>query len=194
MKRLLLMGGRPWLAGDGGRDFVETLFRYYPKAVKVGVCIFAQPQSDWDETFRTNQETFELYKGTRTVECRVMTHEAFAELSAWADVIYVPGGSTKTLLDELKSYDLAKMWDSKVIAGSSAGANLFCETFLSLQTKEFAAGLGWVPALCIPHWRDKFEDYTTKDWDWAEQTSLKRYPNMALLCVPEGKFVEYTVQ
>lgn len=92
MKRLILMGGRPWLAEDGGKRFVETLFRYYPKKVKLAFCIFAQPEGDWDETERWNTGMFDKFKGKRALECQTMTPENFAEVSKWADVIYLPGG------------------------------------------------------------------------------------------------------
>ena len=192
MKRLILMGGRPWVAGDGGEAFVRALFRYHPKSVKPAFCIFAQPESEWQQTRDYNTGMFDRFKGSRTVEYQTMTADNFEQVSAWADVMYVPGGDPFGLLEKLSAYDLKTIWDGKIIAGSSAGADLFCQDFVHLQDKKFGKGLGWLPLSCVPHWRDQFEDYTDKDWDWAEQASLKQSAN-PVLCISEGKFAEFTV-
>ena len=67
MKRLILMGGRPWFGEDEGKRFTETLFRYFPKEVKLAFCIFAQPESDWDETCKLNTGMFDKFKDGRII-------------------------------------------------------------------------------------------------------------------------------
>lgn len=195
MKRLILLGGRPWLATDGGERFASVLFRYFPQDVKIAFCIFAQPESEWEETRTWNTNMFKQFKGERKIDYQTMTAENFAEVSAWANIIYVAGGNPFQLLDKLKSCgDISKLWDGKVIAGSSAGADLFCEGFTFLQDKTFGRGLGWVKASCIPHWRsDDFEGYASKDWDEIEVESLRQLPDRPVLCIPEGDFVECSV-
>ncbi len=195
MKRLILMGGRPWLAKDEGERFAATLFRYFPEQVKLAFCIFAQPEEDWEETRAVNTAMFNRFKKGAEIEYQTMTADNFEAVSAWADIIYLPGGRTSRLLEALRPFDLAKLWDGKLIAGSSAGANLFCTGFVSLQDKAFGRGLGWVKASCVPHWRaTDFEGYTTEDWDWAEAESLRQLPDLPVLCIPEGDFVELTVR
>lgn len=194
MKRLILMGGRPWLAEDGGKNFVETLFRYYPEQVKLAFCIFAQPEEQWEETRAWNTRMFDKFKGNRTVSYQTMTKENFAEVSAWADVIYLPGGDSFALPEKLKPFDVGTLWDGKVIAGSSAGAYFLSKGFIGLRARKFGRGLGWVNSTCIAHWRAKdYEDYTDKDWDWAEQEALRQLPDTPVLCIPESEFVEFTV-
>ncbi|HKU18962.1 MAG TPA: Type 1 glutamine amidotransferase-like domain-containing protein [Candidatus Saccharimonadales bacterium] len=194
MKRLILMGGRPWMAGEGGELFVNCCFRYFPRRVKLAFCIFAQPESDWNETKQTNVDMFNRFKGQRQITYKTMTADDFVEVSKWADIVYIPGGDPFTLIKKLQPYDLATLWDGKVLAGSSAGADLFCANFAYLQDKTFGAGLGWVPVSCIPHWRDDFNEYTQADWDWVEQASLKERPDVPVLCIPEGEFVEFAVR
>jgi hypothetical protein len=43
MKRLILMGGRPWLGQDGGKALAETLFRYFPGEVKLAFFLHICP-------------------------------------------------------------------------------------------------------------------------------------------------------
>ena len=195
MKRLILMGGSPWLDGECGKDFVTTAFRYFPKRVRVAFCIFAQPESDWQETTDRNIEMFKSHEQSKSLEFKTMTTGNFEDVSKWADVIYLPGGSPSILMEKLAvAGDINVLWDNKVIAGSSAGADLFCEKFLYLQDRVFGAGLGWVKAVCIPHWRDDFDNYSTKDWDWAEQEALNRFPELPVLTIPEGRFIELTIK
>lgn len=193
MKRLILMGGRPWVTGDKGESFTNVLFRYFPGELKLAFCIFAQPESDWAQTEKWNKEMLDSFKGSRKVAYKTMNTDTLEEVSKWADVIYIPGGDPFVLGDELKKHDLSKIWDGKVVAGSSAGADIFCVAYTYLQDKTFGKGLGWVQATCIPHWRDDFNDYTDADWDWAEEQSLKQYPDLPVLCIPEGQFVEFSV-
>jgi len=187
------MGGRPWEADDKGQMFAKALSRYFPNQVKIAFCIFAQPEADWEDTKERNISMFDQFSTGRQVSYQTMTADNFTEVSAWADIIYLPGGDPFKLLEKLKPFDLKKLWYGKVIAGSSAGADLFCVGFTYLQDRTIGQGLGWVPATCIPHWRDKFEDYTDKDWDWAEQECLKQYPKLPVLTIPEGEFVEFSV-
>lgn len=195
MKRLVLMGGRPWLGSDHGKSFANTLFRYFPEEVKLAFCIFAQPETDWRETKEVNQKMFSKYKGKRKLSYKTMTSKNFDEVSKWADIIYIPGGDPFILKQKIDAIgDVGELWDGKVIAGSSAGADLFCIGFVYLQEKTFGQGLGWVKATCIPHWRGDFNDYNDKDWDWAEKESLKKFPEFPVLCIPETEFVEYTIK
>lgn len=194
MKRLILMGGRPWEARDGGQRLVEVTFRYFPGDVKLAFCNFAQNETDWNETTQRNSHMFSQFKPTGKIETKIMTTENFAEVSKWADVIYIPGGDPYVLYEKVTtSGDVANLWDDKIIAAGSAGADLFCSNYVFLQNKTFGHGLGWIDMSCVPHWRDDFNDYTQADWDWAEQEALKRFPDTPVLCIPEGEFVEFTV-
>lgn len=195
MKRLILMGGRPWVSGDKGGHFTNVLFRYFPASVNLAFCIFAQPESEWDETRNWNISMFDKFSRNRKINYQTMNPENFLAISEWADVIYIPGGNPFNLHSKLTGYgDLRKIWDGKVVAGSSAGADLFYEAFTYLQDKSMGKSLGWVKATCIPHWRDNFNNYTKKDWDWAERECISKYPELPVLCIPEGQSVEFTVR
>lgn len=181
---------------DKGKRFVETLFRYHAQEVKLAFCMFAQPENEWEETRSSNESMFDTFKGERVISYQTMNNENFAEVSAWADVVYVPGGDPAVLQERLMACgDVAKLWDGKVIAGSSAGADFMCEGFIFLQDKTYARGFGWVKATCIPHWRSaEWKGYAPTDWDFIEQKALQEAPDTAVLCLPESELVEYTVR
>jgi peptidase E len=195
MKRLILMGGRPWEAPDGGKRLVEVMFRYFPGDVNLAFCNFAQSQTDWPATTERNLSMFKQFKTSGKIESKIMTADNFADTSKWADVIYIPGGNPFTLVDEIQAAgNVNELWDGKVICGGSAGADLFCTNFVYLQEKTFGHGLGWLNLTCVPHWRDAFEDYSQEDWGWAESESLKRFSDTPILCIPEGEFTEFTIK
>ncbi|HEY8999660.1 MAG TPA: Type 1 glutamine amidotransferase-like domain-containing protein [Candidatus Saccharimonadales bacterium] len=192
MKRLILMGGRPWEAADKGERQVEVLLRYFPAKVKLAFCIFAQPEGDWEETRALNVSMIECFKGECTIAYQTMTLQNFAEVSEWADVIYMPGGKPPKLKAALEACgDVAKLWDGKVIVGASAGMDILCEHFSYLQEKTILEGFGWIKANCIPHWRNVGEDAAVQTQ--AEAELLRRFPETPLLCVAEGDFIEVSV-
>ncbi len=188
------MGGRPWVSSDKGERFTSILFRYHKKSVKIAFCIFAQPEGQWEDTKSWNQKMLHSFKGDLDIAYRTITTDNFEEVSEWADIIYIPGGDPYVLKEKIEACgDVSILWDGKIIAGSSAGADLFCEAYTYLQDKTMGQGFGWVKAVCIPHWRGDFNNYTQQDWDWAEQESIKQYPHLPVLCIPEGESVEFTV-
>ncbi len=192
MKRLILMGGRPWESADKGKRQVEVLLRYFPSKVRLAFCIFAQDQNDWEQTRATNISMIERFKSGRGIEYQTMTPENFVETSAWADVIYMPGGEPPRLKAALQACgDIAELWDGKVIVGASAGMDILCEHFSYLQEETILEGFGWIKANCIPHWRNDGEDEAAQSR--AEEELLRRFPKVPLLCVAEGDFVEIGV-
>jgi len=193
MKRLLLMGGRPWFAEDGGKKFVETLLQGHPQEAKMAFCLFAQPEERWEEVRKLHAGMIDSHKGSREVVYQTITKENFTEVSAWADIIFLPGGRTVPVQEIMNCGDIGTLWDGKLIAGSSAGADLFCEGYIAMSTMQYGRGLGWIKATFIPHWRSAQDDYPSKDWAAAEQTALDNSPDTPVLRVPEEGFVEFTV-
>lgn len=82
-----------------------------------------------------------------------------------ADVIYIPGGDTDALLDNLAKHDVANLLRRSVlpIAGNSAGALALCEEVVlttddEVDTPRVRAGLGIVPFSIDPHYESTHDD------------------------------------
>jgi len=195
MKRLVLMGGSPWKSDDMGRGLVESLIQHYPIEARVAFCIFAQPESDWRATEQVNRELIQKFAGNTKISFQTMTEDNFSEVSEWADIINLPGGNPFTLKEKLDLCgDVSSLWDGKVIAGSSAGADVLCEKYMFLQEKRIGEGFGWIKASCLPHWRANFDDWNDSDWNRAEAELLHQHSTLPVLCIPEGKFIEIAVR
>lgn len=188
------MGGHQWEARDKGKYFSQALLRYYRDTANIAFCMFAQPKNEWQRIMSGNMAMIQGFCEGKTINFKLLNEDNFTEVSQWADIVYIPGGDPFLLKKKLEEVEnIANIWDKKVIAGSSAGAFVLCEQFVYLQERRFGQGFGWIGVSCIAHWRDEFEDYAQKDWDWAEQESLKRFPSLPVLTVPEGEFVEFSV-
>jgi peptidase E len=195
MKRLILMGGRPWLGEDKGKAFAEALTSGQTTKIKIAFCIFAQPESDWEVTRRANINIISKFTKNKDLEFKTLTPENFREVSSWADVVYLPGGNPHVLKEKLDLCgDIALLWDKKVIAGSSAGADMLCQHFMFLQEETISNGYGWVKVSCIPHWRSQADEYKTKDFYKIESKLLEEFPDVPVLCIPESEFVEFSVK
>jgi len=76
-----------------------------------------------------------------------------------ADIIFLHGGFSKKLLDTLRPFpDLKQMFNGKIIAGDSAGANVLCEVFYSKMAEEVLFGFGILPVKIICHYEEKYKD------------------------------------
>jgi len=193
MKRLILVGGRPW-EGTEAKRLVSAILRDSGASVNIALCLFAVPERDRDQTRSWNIDRFSHYCDPKRLHWKVLATEDFAATSSWAHIIYIPGGATHVLREQLASYpELDRLWDNKTIAGSSAGAVSLCTQYVYLQNKTFGEGLGWVPVSAIPHYRDAFEDYTDQDWSYLEAELLKRRPDLPVVGIPEGHFVEVII-
>lgn len=194
MKRLILMGGRPWLGPDKGQAFAQALLDSKNQTVNIAYCIFAQPESDWAETERVNTDMLTEFADGKNLVFQTMTEDNFLDISEWADVVYMPGGDPAQLRQALDAHgEVATLWNGKTIAGSSAGADIMCEQFMYLQDKTIHEGYGWVRAVCIPHWLADFKGWKPDDWLRAEQVLQERFPELPILRIPESQFVQLTV-
>jgi cyanophycinase len=98
-------------------------------------------------------------------------------------VIYLLGGFPRHLAQSLAG---SKSWQAilsahtagAVIAGSSAGAMIVCDTYYDPHAKETFSGLGLIPGVCVlPH-------YDTFGKNWAPELS-RRLPGTMLIGIDE---------
>ena len=84
------------------------------------------------------------------------------------------------LLDALKKYqNLKQLFDGKIVAGDSAGANVLCSVFYSMKIG-VSEGFGLIPIKIISHYLEENKD-KLKD--------IK--PELETLFLPEYRFKVY---
>jgi cyanophycinase len=100
-----------------------------------------------------------------------------------SNMVYLLGGFPRYLAQSLAGSDswqaiLAAHQSGAVIAGSSAGAMIFCEHYYDPYEKEIFGGLGLIPNACIlPH-------HDTFGKSWAPEL-VQRLPGAVLIGIAE---------
>ncbi|MDH3825951.1 MAG: Type 1 glutamine amidotransferase-like domain-containing protein [Desulfobacterales bacterium] len=98
-------------------------------------------------------------------------------------MVYLPGGFPRHLAQSLAGSDswqaiLSAHQSGAVIAGSSAGAMIFCEHYYDPDEKDIFGGLGLIPNACIlPH-------HDTFGKSWAPELA-QRMPGVVLIGIDE---------
>lgn len=125
--------------------------------VKILAVYFARTESDTetDLMFENDEHCFEDHSPQIKMEFAKASKDLneFRKQVQWADLIYVIGGDSKLLLNQLKQVpDFATLIKGKVYMGSSAGANVVAKYFFSNTDQTVIEGLGLRPIKVLSHW------------------------------------------
>lgn len=189
MTKVILVGGYPRKAQDGGKAFAEELIKDFKQPVKILECLFARPRDNWEKAFAEDKEFFTSLLPNNKLEFQMALPEKFKEQVKWADAIYIRGGASEAILLELQKQ--SKGWieelSGKTLAGSSAGAHAISKYYYGLDDLKIGEGLGLLPLKVIVHYRSNY-NAPKIDWDKAEQ-ELKNYKGeLEIVKLREGDF------
>lgn len=107
-----------------------------------------------------------------------------------SDLIYLPGGLTKLLVERLKKARIASLLRKyeKVIIGNSAGAHALCKKYIGMKGQdgraatEVAQGLGLVNFSVVVHYDISYDE---------ELKTLSEKMNMKIYAIPERSALVY---
>lgn len=188
MTKYILVGGYPRKAPDGGKALAEEMVRDFEDPVKFLICYFARPRIQWEVNMVEDRLFFGGHLSGKKIEYQMAQVDTFVEQLHWANVVYIRGGTSATLLERLSECPgWGKELAGKTIAGSSAGAMALAKYDYNLDTLEFDEGLGLVPVKILVHYRSNY-NAPNVDWDKAE-VELKNYKeDLPLVALREGEF------
>lgn len=191
MTKYILAGGFVNKSKDGGRAFYEEFVKgINNKPVKILDCMFARPVEYWEETFKSDQNLLSQF--IKDFELELATPEKFVEQVKNSNVIFIRGGHTQQLF-KLLSQDTSwiQELDGKVLAGTSAGAEVIAKYYHVLSSSRTGDGFGLLPIKVIPHWKSKDFDEIPKNFDFDKALNeLKEYKeNLPVYTLAEGEFV-----
>jgi peptidase E len=155
--KFILHGGFNKERGDvhENDEFFQEMLKDAPAEAKILLVYFAEKEERIND--RIDQDKGQLGKnsGSKRLDFKVATDEAFIEECEWADIIYLHGGKTRKLMEALRKYEnLGKTFSGKTIAGDSAGAKVLGKLFYTTNSKEVGEGLGILPFKIIAHYVD----------------------------------------
>jgi peptidase E len=140
-------------------EFFQETLKDTPKDVKIFLVFFAEFDEYLELRIKQCKDQFEKNKGSKNLDFKMATEENFLEGCAWADVIFLSGGRTIKLIEKLKKFEnLKQVFDNKIVAGDSAGANVLGHSFYSRKTKEINQGIGIIPFKIIVHYSENMDN------------------------------------
>lgn len=193
MIKYILVGGYVHKAKDEGKAFCEELIKgINKKPVKILDCMFARKKEDWQESI--DRDNIFFSKFIKDFELELADPDKFIQQVKNSDVIYLRGGYTSPLMESLsKDMNWIKELDGKVLAGTSAGADVIAKYYTVLKTHRVGDGLGLLPVKFIPHWKSDYSDDEVRDINWDEELEkLKSYKeDLPMYTLTEGEFVVF---
>ncbi len=182
MGTYILCGGADRKMPDFARKLHEELYSRLD-SIKLADVYFASGLESMQQRFDDYQPWFAEH--FPTVERKLVTLDNYQEVMAWANVVYVHGGTTAVLLRNIQPLDdYMSLLKDKVHIGSSAGANYLSEHFLGHES--IKQGLAVLPINLAVHYDAD---------DHKESRSVKRtdelanmFPNVPTVRIREGEF------
>ena len=158
--KLILHGGfKPGQTEEDNSKFYNEILKDAPEGAKVLLVCFAKDTERVAIATTKVMVEFNRNKWQKEIAFDIASEESFAEQVKSADVIYLHGGRTLKLLDTLKRFpNLRELFDRKIIAGESAGANVLGKFCYSPRADEVIECLGILPIKIIPHYSEEFRN------------------------------------
>lgn len=196
MTKYILHAGGITNSVDKGTAFFNEVIKGLGKNPKILFCFFAQPRERWDEKFNGYSQGF-IERVDRDINPSfdLAMPENFEKQIKNSDVIMIQGGDDHLLQYWLRNFNIPKIWEGKVVAGSSAGSDALSKQFWTADWRECMDGLGIVPVKFIPHFKSGYGADDPRgpiDWDKAYK-ELENYGDKALPihALKEGEFIVF---
>jgi len=156
--------------------FYSEILKDIPDNTKILLVPFAKDEDRIVPATEKISKEFQNVSYGKILHITVATHDDFLNQLANADVVYFHGGVSTKLLEVLKPYsDLSSYFKDKIIAGESAGANIFSTYFYSPHADQVLEGLRILPIRMIPHYTEDKKDKLTGHGDGMETLFLPKY-------------------
>lgn len=194
-KKVILNGGYPDKAPDGGLAFCKEITEGFHRPVRILECLFGRENNTWDLALKKDVELFRKVLTGVQVEFRIANKVTLVDQIGWADVVYFRGGDTQRLYDILSAIP---QWqdalEDKVVVGSSAGAYILSEVYVHAAEKpETRKGFGLVQVKTVAHYRSTFFhngdcDEARQYWDKVDELLENSDPHLEMMKLREGEF------
>jgi len=190
-----------YILNSGGlKNHPEKVDRFHSEIVqglgsspRILFCLFAAPRECWEEKFSEYSNRFlkSMIVGIAP-ELELAFPDRFEAQVKNSDAIVIHGGDDNLLLHYLRDYDLLKLWQGKVVAGSSAGSDALVKYFWACDWRQVKEGLGILPIKFIPHYKSEFGEDDPRgpiDWDRAYGELKACGDDLPVKALEEGDYI-----
>ena len=157
--KFVLHGGfTPGQSGEDNSEFYREILKDAPEGSKILLVCFAKDIEKVANATTKVIAEFNKSKWQKKITFEVANEPSFMEQVKSADVIYFHGGASLKFLEALKKFpNLKDLLEGKIVAGESAGANVFGKFFYSPSTDKVNEGLGILPIKITPHYMEEYK-------------------------------------
>jgi len=172
--------------------FVEVL-KGLSNEPKILLCFFAVGREYWETKFAEKSELLPSFFPQNIHPKFIMAMpDSFERQCAESDVIYIQGGDDYLVQYWLEQFDLAKIWDGKVVATSSASSHALSKEFWTCDWRQCKEGMGILPIKFLAHYKSEYGATDPRgpiDWKRAYK-ELEEYGDKSLpiYALKEGEF------
>lgn len=156
MTKYILHGGYTREPNSDNDSFFREMTLGINGKVRILLNYFATVEESKNEKyFKEETERLLQNSGNKELEFEVAQIEKLKEQLEKADIMYMRGGSNRKLLEAIsKTPDLEKLFEGKVIAGSSAGVYALSKYYVSNDSGKIGEGLGILNIKCYCHYEE----------------------------------------
>lgn len=180
------------------KQFHNELIKGLGNKPKFLMCNFAQAREYWEEKFPNYCRVIEEDLPAEVKPSfKLAMPDTFEEQCRSADVIYIHGGDDILLKFWLNQFDLARLFEGKVVATNSASSDILSTHFWPCDWRFCHDGLGILPIKFIAHYESDFGyDDPRGPVDWSKgKKDLAEYGDTGLpiYALKEGEYVVFNV-
>jgi hypothetical protein len=178
MVKYILHGGDTGEVNPYNTAFFAELSKGLKNGSKILLNYFARPKDIWRDLASEDKKKINVNAKQKKLEFEIAQESKIVDQLKSASVMYMRGGETNLLKKELVKYkNLAKLFENKVIAGSSAGVYVLSKYYFGNDTKKVGHGLGILNLKVYCHYKDSDKDIVEALINFKEDLELLVLPN-----------------
>lgn len=181
MTKFILHGGDTRELNSDNNSFFGEMTQGFKGKVKILLCYFSRKDDDITRCFEQDKKRFLQNSKNKNLKFEIADQKILKEQLVRSDVFYMRGGETAKLLKKLSSTkNLIRLFDGKVVAGSSAGAYVLSKYYWNhgeSSLNEFSRGLGIIKVNTLCHYEQERSDIVSKFLKYKKDLPLLALPN-----------------
>lgn len=179
--KFILHGGFTTGQKQENDKFTKEILKDTPKETTILLVYFAKELDGIPKNKEEDINQFNKNKGDKELLFIIANEESFEDQIKESDIIYLHGGRSLKILGIIKKYtNLSELFEGKIVAGDSAGANVLAKAFYSLTSDTISEGIGLLSIKLIPHYEEKNKNKLDDI-----------YPELETLRLSEFQFIVY---
>lgn len=180
--------------GNSKKSFVENsdfVFELSAKKIikKVLIVLYARENNEWEKIFVDIKNRFIFSFPNQKILFELSSDDIniFLKQIMSSDLIFFTGGSEILLISKIKKIanKMIKALNNKVVAGVSAGANIFSSYYYSNDRRQIEKGLGVLKIKTICHYSEEKRNRLHK---------LSDFNNLPVLVLKGEDYVVFYVE